>query len=100
MANLPPAISASRLYRDFGRVQAVAGVDLTVAPGEIYAFIGPNGAGKTTTLRILRTLLLPTSGQAFGPVTMWSPMPAWNCCGCRGALRALAPRNRPADWRT
>ena len=65
MANLPPAISASRLYRDFGRVPAVAGVDLTVAPGEIYAFIGPNGAGKTTTLRILTTLLLPTSGQAF-----------------------------------
>ncbi len=65
MANLPPAISVSRLFRDFGRVQAVAGVDLTVAPGEVYAFIGPNGAGKTTTLRILSTLLLPTSGQAF-----------------------------------
>jgi len=45
-------------------VEAVRGVDLTVAQGEIVGFLGPNGAGKTTTLRIILGLLRPSSGQA------------------------------------
>ena len=45
-------------------VEAVAGVDLRVEAGAIFGFLGPNGAGKTTTLRILATLLAPTSGTA------------------------------------
>ena len=45
-------------------VRAVDGVDLEVADGEVVAFLGPNGAGKTTTLRMLTTLLRPTSGTA------------------------------------
>ncbi|MEK6272085.1 MAG: ATP-binding cassette domain-containing protein [Actinomycetota bacterium] len=60
-----PAIEARGLERTFpGGVRAVAGVDLEVAEGEIYAFLGPNGAGKTTTVRILTTLLRPTGGSA------------------------------------
>jgi ABC-2 type transport system ATP-binding protein len=47
-----------------GAVEAVAGVDLAVEPGEIFGFLGPNGAGKTTTLRMLATLLPPTGGTA------------------------------------
>ena len=47
-----------------GPVDAVAGVDLDVKQGEIFGFLGPNGAGKTTTLRMLSTLLPPTSGEA------------------------------------
>jgi ABC-2 type transport system ATP-binding protein len=47
-----------------GTVEAVAGVDLDVKKGEIFGFLGPNGAGKTTTLRMLSTLLPPTSGEA------------------------------------
>jgi ABC-2 type transport system ATP-binding protein len=47
-----------------GDVEAVAGVDLRVAAGEIFGFLGPNGAGKTTTLRMLATLLPPTDGDA------------------------------------
>jgi ABC-2 type transport system ATP-binding protein len=47
-----------------GAVEAVAGVDLDVKKGEIFGFLGPNGAGKTTTLRMLSTLLPPTSGDA------------------------------------
>jgi ABC-2 type transport system ATP-binding protein len=47
-----------------GPVEAVAGVDLDVRKGEIFGFLGPNGAGKTTTLRMLSTLLPPTSGEA------------------------------------
>src|SRR5919201_623756 len=60
-----PAIEAKRLERTFdGGVRAVAGVDLYVTEGEIYAFLGPNGAGKTTTVRMLTTLLRPTGGSA------------------------------------
>ena len=59
------AIEARELERTFsGDVRAVAGVDLEVGEGEIYAFLGPNGAGKTTTVRILTTLLRPTAGTA------------------------------------
>jgi ABC-2 type transport system ATP-binding protein len=45
-------------------VEAVRGVDLSVAEGEIFGFLGPNGAGKTTTLRMLSTLLFPDGGEA------------------------------------
>jgi ABC-2 type transport system ATP-binding protein len=47
-----------------GTVEAVRGVDLHVNEGEIFGFLGPNGAGKTTTMRMIATLLDPTSGQA------------------------------------
>ena len=47
-----------------GRVEALCGLDLDCRPGEIYGMLGPNGAGKTTTLRVLATLLAPTSGTA------------------------------------
>ncbi|MBP1624149.1 MAG: daunorubicin resistance transporter ATPase subunit [Acidobacteria bacterium] len=46
-------------------VEAVRDVDLSVREGEIYGFLGPNGAGKTTTMRILTTLMAPTSGRAL-----------------------------------
>ena len=59
------AIEVRGLERRFsGGVLAVAGIDLEVAEGEIYAFLGPNGAGKTTTVRMLTTLLRPTGGSA------------------------------------
>ncbi len=47
-----------------GPVEAVAGVNLRVDAGDLFGFLGPNGAGKTTTLRMLATLLPPTSGDA------------------------------------
>jgi ABC-2 type transport system ATP-binding protein len=59
-----PAIVVEGLERAFDDVFAVQGVDLEVDEGEIYGFLGPNGAGKTTTVRMLTTLLLPTSGRA------------------------------------
>jgi len=48
-----------------GTVEAVRGIDLRVARGEIFGFLGPNGAGKTTTLRMLTTLLPPDGGRAL-----------------------------------
>ena len=58
-----PAISIRGLRRAFGEVQAVAGIDLDVHPGEIYGLVGPDGAGKTTTIRILAGLLDPDAGD-------------------------------------
>jgi ABC-2 type transport system ATP-binding protein len=58
------AIEASELYKDFGNVQALRGASFNVDEKEVYGLIGPNGAGKTTTLRILSTLISPTSGSA------------------------------------
>jgi ABC-2 type transport system ATP-binding protein len=59
-----PAIQTESLVRQFGDFTAVDGVDLDITEGEIYGFLGPNGAGKTTTVRMLCTLLSPTSGVA------------------------------------
>jgi ABC-2 type transport system ATP-binding protein len=58
------AIRTEGIVRRFGDKTAVAGVDLEVAPGEIYGFLGPNGAGKSTLVRMLVTLLLPSDGRA------------------------------------
>ena len=59
------AIEVRGLVREFkGGIHAVAGIDLDVAPGEIYGFLGPNGAGKSTTVHMLTTLLPPTAGTA------------------------------------
>ena len=58
------AVVAEQLRRVFGDRPAVEGIDLSVRTGEIYGFLGPNGAGKSTTVRMLTTLLLPTSGKA------------------------------------
>src|SRR6266545_182856 len=60
------AIHAKDLVRRFDEVEAVRGVSLEVEEGEIYGFLGPNGAGKSTIVRILTTLLEPTSGSVLG----------------------------------
>ena len=61
-----PAVVVGDLVREFkGGIRAVDGLGLEVAAGEIYGFLGPNGAGKTTVVRILTTLLRPTSGRAL-----------------------------------
>ena len=57
-------IEAEGLMKSFGRTQALAGVDVAAERGRVLALLGPNGAGKTTIVRILATLLKPTSGRA------------------------------------
>lgn len=56
-------IRVSNLVKKFGEVTAVDDVSFDVTAGEIFAFLGPNGAGKTTTIKMLTTLLKPTSGK-------------------------------------
>ncbi|MBU6998512.1 MAG: ABC transporter ATP-binding protein [Theionarchaea archaeon] len=58
-------IHTTRLVKTFGTTTAVDNLDLTVSQGEIYGLLGPNGAGKTTVIRILSSLLVPTSGEAY-----------------------------------
>ena len=58
-------IEAQGLSKYFGQLPAVANLNLKINSGDIFGFIGPNGAGKTTTMRILSTLLEPSSGKAF-----------------------------------
>jgi ABC-2 type transport system ATP-binding protein len=68
-----PIISARDVVKRYGETVAVAGLDLTIRPGEIFGILGPNGAGKTTTLEMLEGLRAPDSGEirvaGFDPVS-------------------------------
>ena len=55
-------IVANSLSKSYGSIMAVDGIDLSVNSGKIFGFLGPNGAGKTTTIKLLTTLIAPTSG--------------------------------------
>jgi len=56
------AVEAISLTKQFGQIRALDGISFNIKPGEIYGLIGPNGAGKTTALRIICTLIKPTTG--------------------------------------
>jgi ABC-2 type transport system ATP-binding protein len=58
------AVDVVNLVKQFGAIRALDGISFNIKPAEIFGLIGPNGAGKTTTLRIVCTLILPTSGSA------------------------------------
>ena len=62
MKNIVEVDNLTKYYKKF---RALNNVSFTVKEGEIFGFLGPNGAGKSTTVRILNTLLLPTSGKVF-----------------------------------
>jgi ABC-2 type transport system ATP-binding protein len=59
-----PVVSVRGLAKRYGDVEAVAGIDFDVMPGETFGFLGPNGAGKSTTINMLCTLVTPTGGSA------------------------------------
>jgi ABC-2 type transport system ATP-binding protein len=63
--NFPAAIDVRNIVKTFGEFTAVKGVSFTVAEGEVFGLLGPNGAGKSTLIRMLVTLLPPTSGTAI-----------------------------------
>jgi len=56
-------VSVNNLVKDYANLRAVDNISFTIEEGEIFGLIGPNGAGKTTTLRIMATILTPTSGD-------------------------------------
>ncbi len=71
-----PLLHATGIFRSFGGIQAVAGVDVAIAPGEFLSIIGPNGAGKTTLFNLLSGHDVPGSGQiSFDgkTITGWAP---------------------------
>ena len=71
-------IVLEELAKHYGRVRAVGGISLSVEAGEMFGFLGPNGSGKTTTVKMLCTLVRPTSGRGrlngAAPIP-WSPGP-------------------------
>ena len=57
------SIIAKSLFKSYNSVNAVDGIDLVVKSGQVFGFLGPNGAGKSTTIKLLTTLIQPTSGE-------------------------------------
>jgi ABC-2 type transport system ATP-binding protein len=60
-----PVIVLDQISKDFGNHRAVDDVSIAVAPGEVFGLLGPNGAGKSTLIKMLTTLIKPSSGQAM-----------------------------------
>ena len=72
-----PAIAVRGLRKSFGAKEAVAGIDLEIAPGSLAGLVGPNGAGKTTSLSMMTGLLRPDSGQVLvDGLDVWADPPA------------------------
>jgi ABC-2 type transport system ATP-binding protein len=101
-----PVIRTERLTMTFGKVRALDGLDLDVAPGEVHGFLGPNGAGKTTTIRIILGLMRASGGHVelfggdpwreaaalharlayvAGEVALWSGLTGGQCLDVLGA---------------
>lgn len=70
------SISARSLFKSYGSLVAVNGIDLDVKSGHVFGFLGPNGAGKSTTMKLLTTLIPPTSGtiEILGINTIKQPL--------------------------
>src|SRR5436309_2436735 len=87
-----PAILTDQLTKHFPPdIKAVDGIDLSIDAGRIFGFLGPNGSGKTTTVRMLTTLLRPTSGRAEV-----DGLDVARRAGGRGCDRG--PRARRCEW--
>ncbi|HEX7308700.1 ATP-binding cassette domain-containing protein [Lentzea sp.] len=90
---------ARRFTTKAGPVDAVRGVDVDVAEGELVGFLGPNGAGKSTTLRMLTTLLRPTAGTAViaGHDLLTDPAGVRRNIGYVGQKNGASPEQRVAE---
>ncbi len=56
------SVTTRSLFKSYGNLIAVDGIDLDIKPGKVFGFLGPNGAGKSTTIKLLTTMIRPTSG--------------------------------------
>jgi ABC-2 type transport system ATP-binding protein len=90
---VPLIIEASGLTKRFGKTQALDGLDLTAASGQVVALLGPNGAGKTTFIRMVATLLRPDSGQlrVAGYDVRRQPAAVRRTIGLAGQFAAIEP---------
>ncbi len=88
---LKPAIEAHDIHHSFGDVVALDGLDLEVGAGTVFGLLGPNGAGKTTLVKILATLLVPTSGRAavLGHDVLAEPLAVRRRIGLAGQFAAV-----------
>jgi sodium transport system ATP-binding protein len=95
------AVGLRKVYIDpkRGKVEALCGLDLDCRRGEIYGMLGPNGAGKTTTLRVLATLLAPSSGTARvdGVDVAADPLEVRRRIGFLSGTTGLYPRLTPRE---
>ena len=90
-----PAIATEDVVKHFGDVEAVRGVNLEVPAGTVFGLLGPNGAGKTTIVRMLTTILKPTSGRA---TVLGSRLRAKTPSAC--ATSSASPASTPRSTRT
>jgi ABC-2 type transport system ATP-binding protein len=86
-----PAIFVEDVYKSFGEVQALSGIDLVVERGKVLGLLGPNGAGRTTAVKILTTLLTPDRGRALveGRDVVRSPAAVRELIGLAGQSTAI-----------
>jgi len=112
------AIVVSGLVKDFGRVRALDGLDLTVDTGEVHGFLGPNGSGKSTTIRVLLGMLRANGGDVHllggdpwadatelhrrlayvpGDVNLWPQLTGGETIDLLGRLRGGMNPHRRAD---
>jgi ABC-2 type transport system ATP-binding protein len=91
MMSAEAAIEVRGLYKRFGAVVALDGLDLTVSAGTVFGLLGPNGAGKTTLVRTLATLLAPTAGRAavLGHDVVREPLAVRRRIGLAGQFAAV-----------
>jgi ABC-type branched-subunit amino acid transport system ATPase component len=85
------AVEATSLEKSYGPVKVLAGVDLQVERGSVFALLGPNGAGKTTTVRILSTLVRATPARQGWPASTTSATAVGS-----GAVSASPASTRPS----
>ncbi|MDI2128447.1 ATP-binding cassette domain-containing protein [Yinghuangia seranimata] len=88
-----PAIAVSGLTKRFGDVTALGGIDFEVPQGTVFGLLGPNGAGKTTAIRILTTIIRPSSGRAevLGHDVAEEPATVRRLIGLAGQNAAVDP---------
>jgi len=86
-----PVVEAHGLTKRFGKVQALAGIDLVAEPGQVVALLGPNGAGKTTFVRSVATLVRPNSGtlRVAGVDAVTHPARVRSLIGLAGQFAAV-----------